>query len=114
MNNLDRLKLELNNKEYYTDEEYTQFLSENDLAYDGEYDKTTNQINLLYTVVDVLESVANDVDLMRKIETEFATTSDAVKHLNTRIDKIKERIHAILEEQDTEEYSSFSLFFTRG
>ena len=114
MNNLQRLKLELNNKEYFTDEEYTQFLSENDLAYDGEYDKTTNQTNLLYTVVDVLESVANDVDLMRKIETEFATTSDAVKHLNTRIDKIKERIHEILEEQDTEEYSSFSLFFTRG
>lgn len=114
MNNLSRLKLELNNKEYFTDEEYTQFLSENNLQHDTDYDKFTNQINLLWTVVDVLESVANDIDLMRKIETEFATTGDAVKHINTRIEKIKERIQELTIDEDDEEYSSFSLFFTRS
>lgn len=114
MNNLSRLKLELNNKEYFTDEEYTQFLNENELQHDSNYDKVTMQTNLLYTVVDVLESVANDIDLMRKIETEFATTSDAVKHLENRIDKIRLRIQEITIDEDDEEYSSFSLFFTRS
>ena len=111
MQNLDRLKLELNNKEYFTEEEYIQFLDENNLVHDGEYNKLTMQRNLLWTVVDILEAVANDVDLMRKIETEFATTTDAVKHINDRIERIKNRIQTIPDAE--EEYSNISLFFTR-
>ena len=111
MQNLERLKLELNNKEYFTDEEYIQFLDENNLNNLDEYNKSTNQRNLLWTVVDILESVANDVDLMRKVETEFATTSDAVKHINDRIERIKNRIQTIPDAE--EEYSNISLFFTR-
>ena len=111
MDNLDRLKLELNNKEYFTDEEYIQFLDENNLVHNEIYNKSTNQRNLLWTVVDILESVANDVDLMRKVETEFATTSDAVKHINDRIERIKNRIQTIPDAE--EEYSNISLFFTR-
>ena len=113
MNNLDRLKLELNNKEYFTDEEYIQFLDENNLVHDGEYNKSTSQRNLLWTVVDILESVANDVDLMRRIETEFSTTSEAVRHINDRIERIKNRIQTIPDGED-EEYSNISLFFTRN
>ena len=111
MQNLERLKLELNNKEYFTDEEYIQFLDENNLNNLAEYNKSTNQRNLLWTVVDILESVANDVDLMRRVETEFATTSDAVKHINDRIERIKNRIQTIPDAE--EEYSNISLFFTR-
>jgi DNA polymerase II small subunit/DNA polymerase delta subunit B len=111
MQNLDRLKLELNNKEYFTEDEYTTFLTENGLDPLVEYNKSTNQRNLLWTVVDILEAVANDVDLMRKVETEFATTSDAVKHINDRIERIKNRIQTIPDAE--EEYSNISLFFTR-
>jgi archaellum component FlaC len=111
MTNLERLKLELNNKEYFTDEEYITFLSENDLVDTEEYNKSNNQRDLLWTIVDILESVANDVDLMRKIETEFSTTSDAVKHINNRIEHIKNRIQTI--NNSEEEYSNISLFFTR-
>ncbi len=74
---LERLKLELNNKEYLTDTEYSQFLKENDfdVVIMPEYDKTTMQKALLYTVIDVLEVVSNDVDLMRRVETEFTNTN---------------------------------------
>ena len=111
MTNLERLKLELNNKEYFTDGEYTIFLEENNLNSADEYNKSTMQRELLWTVVDVLESLANDVDLMRKIKTEFTTTTEAVKFLNDRIERIKARIENLRD--DAEEYSSFQLLFTR-
>lgn len=108
---LDRLKLELAHKEYLTDEEYIIFLTENELTSTDEYNKSTMQKFLLFTVVDILEVVANDVDIMRKVETEFTTTSDAYKHLQGRIAQIKDRIAGIPDLE--EEYSPFSLMYTR-
>ncbi len=87
---LDRLKLELNNKDYFSDKEYIIYLEENDLKATDEYIKKDMQKDLLITVVDVLESVSNDVDLMRKItdgSTDF-TTSEAYKLLKKRIEDI--------------------------
>ncbi len=108
---IERLKLELNNKEYLTDTEYIQFLSENNLTPTTAYNKSTMQKSLLFTVIDILEVVSNDVDIMRKVETEFATTSDAYKHLQNRIQQIKDRIASI--PVPDEECSPFSLIFTR-
>ncbi|WP_455714123.1 hypothetical protein [Anaerosporobacter sp.] len=110
---LERLKLELSNKEYLADGEYTQFLKENgfDVIIMPDYDKATMQKELLFTVVDILEVVANDVDIMRKVETEFTTTSDAYKYLQERIQNIKDRIASIPDIE--EEYSPFSLMYTR-
>lgn len=108
---LERLKLELNNKEYLTDTEYIQFLSENELTSTETYNKATMQKSLLLTVLDVLEVVSNDVDIMRKVETEFATTSDAYKYLEKRIASIKDRISSIPDAE--EEYSPFTLMYTR-
>lgn len=113
MDILQRLKLELGNKDYFTDDEYTQFLKENgfDTIIMPEYDKSTMQKKLLYTVLDVLEAVSNDVDLMRKVETEFTTTSAAYKYLQERIQDVKDRITAIPDPE--EEYSPFSMIYTR-
>ena len=61
---LNRLKMELSNQEYFTDEQYIQFLTENNLSPTEEYDKPTMQKQLLFTVIDVLEAVTNDIDLM--------------------------------------------------
>ncbi|EPY6467482.1 hypothetical protein ACWO2F_001914 [Clostridium sporogenes] len=111
---LDRLKLELNNKDYFTDNEYTIYLEENDLIATDEYIKKDMQRDLLITVVDILESVSNDVDLMRKItdgSTDF-TTNEAYKLLRQRIEDIKQRIASI--PQTEEDYSNVSLLFTRG
>ena len=92
MTNLQRLKLALNNKKYFTDEEYTVFLIENDLVATDTYSKA-NEINLYKTVLTVLESISNDTDLMRKIDVEgITTTGQASQYLNTRIKEIKNKI----------------------
>lgn len=109
---LERLKLELAHKEYLTEEEYIIFLTENGLASTDKYNKSAMQKSLLFTVVDILEVVSNDVDIMRKVETEFTTTTDAYKHLQGRIAQIKDRIASIPEPE--EEYSPFSLMYTKS
>ena len=109
---IERLKLELANKEYLTDVEYTVFLTENDLVSSATYNKLTMLQPLLMTVIDIFEVVSNDVDIMRKVETEFSTTSDAYKHLQERIQSVKNRIASI--PIPDEEYSPFSLMYTRN
>ena len=109
---LDRLKLELSNQQYFADEQYKQFLSENDLTSETEYNKATMQKNLLNTVVDVLEAVAKDIDTMRTISTEFANIGEAYQYIELRIQQNKDKIAAIPDPE--EEISAFSLMFTRG
>lgn len=111
MNTLERLKLELANKEYMADTDYIVFLKENNLDETDTYNKATMQKQLLLTVLDVLEVVSNDVDIMRKVETEFTTTSDAYRYLEKRIAQIKDRIASLPIE---EEYSPFTLMYTRN
>ena len=108
---LDRLKMELSNQQYFPDEQYTQFLVENSLTPTDEYVKADMQKNLLLTVLDILEAVANDIDIMRSIETEFSTEGSAYKYINDRIQQVKDKIASIPEPE--EDYSCFSLMFTR-
>jgi len=111
---LERLKLELSNKDYFTDAEYTVFLSENGLLPTDNYNKQLHQRNLLYTCIDVLEAVSNDVDMMRKVsdDTTGLTTEQAYKYLVDRIDKIKNKIATL--PNDEVENNSFTLMFTRS
>ena len=108
---LQRLKLELSNQEYFTDTEYTQFLSENDLNATDEYIKSEMQRPLLFTVIDVLEAVANDVNRMSTISTEFSNISEAYRFIEARIDAVREKIAALPEPDD--KYTCFSLMYTR-
>ena len=108
---LDRLKMELSNQSYFSDEQYTQFLIENELSPDENYDKSTMQKQLLLTVLDVLEAIANDIDLMSTISTEFSNIGQAYKSIEIRIGQVKDKIAAIPEPD--EEYSCFSLMYTR-
>ena len=109
---LDRLKMELSNKQYFPDEQYTQFLTENSLTSTDEYDKQTMQKPLLFTVLDILEAVSNDIDVMRSIETEFSNEGSAYKYIADRIQQVKDKIASIPEPD--EEYSCFSLMYTDG
>ena len=108
---LDRLKMELSNQEYFSDEQYTQFLAENSLTPTDEYNKPTMQKQLLYTVLDILEAVSNDIDIMRSIETEFSNEGSAYKYIADRIQQVKDKIASIPEPE--EDYSCFSLMYTR-
>lgn len=108
---LQRLKMELSNQEYFSDEQYIQFLTENSLTPTDEYDKPTMQKQLLYTVIDVLEAVTNDIDLMTGISTEFSDIGQAYQFLEARIQQVKDKILVIPEPDD--EYNCFSLMYTR-
>ena len=108
---LDRLKMELSNQQYFSDEQYIQFLTENSLTQTDEYDKSTMQKSLLFTVVDVLEAVTNDIDLMTGISTEFSNIGQAYEFLEARIQQMKDKIAAIPDEN--EDYTCFSLMYTR-
>ena len=108
---LDRLRMELSNQSYFSDEQYIQFLTENSLTPTDEYDKPTMQKNLLYTVLDVLEAVTNDIDLMTGISTEFSNIGQAYEFLEARIQQVKDKIASIPEPE--EDYSCFSLMYTR-
>lgn len=111
MTNLERLKLELSNKSYYTDEEYSVFLNENNLVPTDTYNKINNEIDLLKTVVNILETLSNDVDLMRKIDSKDITSIDqASLYLSKRITSIENKI-LDLEEKKNGNSNTTYLFY---
>ena len=111
---IERLKLELSNKEYYTDAEYTVFLDENSLMPNIDYDKSTMQRNLLFTCTDIFQTLANDVDVMRKIDLVGITSTDsAITWIRQRIEDIKTRI-ATIEVEGAEDFTNVHMLFTRN
>lgn len=92
---LDRVKLQLNFKPYYSDDGLRIFIYENSLDPDATYDKDIDEKNMLKVVYEVLDTLANDISLFRKIETEFATEDQAYKYLQQRLKDLKGRIDSI-------------------
>ena len=112
--NLQRLKLELTNKAYYSDEEYKMFLEENKLDAEEYYNKDNDEIKLLNTVIAILETLANDVDLMRKIDTkDIVTVDQASKYLSQRIYNLKNRVMELEDSKKEYKGNINPLFFTR-
>lgn len=116
MTNLERLKLELANKKYFSDEEYSVFIRENNLDPAFEYQKTSDEIYLIKSVIAVLEAIANDTDLMMRIQTEMGATSDAYQWLSARLNRLNERVEKLVEEelQEYDEHCPFNLTMTRS
>ena len=109
---LQRFKIELNNKNYYDDDTFAMYLDENGLTATDTYDKTTMRKELYQTVYDVLNSLANNIDLFRSVETEFATTSEAYKYLAQRLNNIEATIISIPDStDDSEPDSMFNFMF---
>lgn len=108
----DRLMMELSNQQYLTEVQYKQYLIENNLDPTAEYNKTYMQKELLFTVIDILEAVQNDIDIMTDISTEFTDIGQAYEFLEQRVFNLKDKIAAIPDQE--EEYSAFSLMYTRG
>ena len=92
---LERFLMELNHKMYYSEAELRVILHENGLEACDTYDKNRHFRQLLCAVLDVLESLANNIDVFRTVETEFATTSEAYKYLERRIQRLQQRIDSI-------------------
>lgn len=110
----DRLLMELSNQQYLSETQYKQALAENNLTPESEFDKTTMYKSLLCTVLDILEYIANDIDVMSTIKNEFTSISEAYEWLNDRIQKIRNKIAAIPEDDIDAETNQFSLMYTHG
>lgn len=113
---LERLKLDLNNRSYFSDTEYAVFLSENSLNTTDNYVKSDMQSELIQTEIDIFNSLANDTDIMQKLEnTDFGSVSEAYKYVDDRINKLKIRLQDIQEaENKAYDDSPFFLMFTRN
>lgn len=94
----DRLMMELNHKQYYSEYELKVILHENGLNDCDFYDKNLHYRQLLCTVLEILESLSNNLDVFRTVETEFATTTEAYKYLERRIQRLQQRIDSIPDE----------------
>lgn len=108
---LDRLRMGLSNQSYFSDEQDIRFLTENSFVPTDEYDKPTMQKQLLFTIVDILEVVTNDIDIMNGISTEFSNIWQVYEFMEARIQQVKDKIVAIPEPE--EEYTCFSLMYIR-
>ena len=104
--NLERLKTELRADYLNNETEYEMFLQENDLNPSDTYDKTSMRKKLMQTTLDVLKAVMNDVNLYRKIETEFATTGGANSFFNKRIADLEREISYMPDNAEQEKNSS--------
>lgn len=111
MTNLMRLQLELNNQPYLQESDLCYLLEENGLDPEGDYTQS-NRLKLLYTVLVIFQILTNDIDLYRQIETEFATTSEAIQAINKRIVQIKAEISQI--EAENESATSCISYLFRG
>ena len=110
---LQRVKFELGHKQYYSDEEYSLIIYENHMNPEATYNKDTDQRNMLETVYAILQTLCNDLDVFRRIETEFSTEDQAYKYLHLRLQDIQNRIDSI-PDPEAEETSNVSyMYFNR-
>ena len=100
---LERFKVEIG-KAYFADDVYEMYLSENNLIPSATYNKNTMQRDLLLTLLDCLQALANDIDLYRRTNTEFSDTSEAFQNLRDRILDVEQRINALGEPNSVVSY----------
>lgn len=112
---LQRLKLELGNREYFPDDQYIALLEENDLNSNIMYRKEAHQTPLLRTAIDVLEACANDTDVMMNITTEMGSTSAAYNWLMDRIEYLKDKLKDLknADQCEFDPYDPFSIMISR-
>lgn len=111
MTNLDRLKFYMNNKSYFTDEQYSQLLEESGLDALEEYDFVNDKIDMLETVYSVLQCLANDIDNFRRIETEFVTTTAAEQYIEKRMLALRKEIERQEDLENSDGHTSSTGYF---
>lgn len=111
--NYERLLIELNNKEYYDKATYIKLLNENSLDAEAIYNKNTDHAQLLETAYAVLYTLYNNIDLFRKIETEFVTQSEAASALQIRLTNLRKEINRVKSDMKYEESDFTFIYYTR-
>ena len=111
--NYERLLVELNNRMYYDESVYKKFLSENRLDAEELYDKNTDHAQLLETVYSIIQTLYNNIDVFRKIETEFVTQGEAASALQNRLKNLRTEIERVKAEMHYDDSDFSFMFFTR-
>lgn len=111
--NYERLLVELNNRMYYEKETYEKFLNENGLIAEETFDKNTDHAQLLETVYSILQTLLSNIDMYRKIETEFVTTGQAATALQNRLKSLRAEIDRIKAEMHYNDSDFSFMYFTR-
>ena len=111
--NYDRLMVELNNRQYYPKEVYENFLNENSLDAYETFDKNTDHAKLLETVYSILQTLLSNIDMYRKIETEFVTSGEAATSLRNRLKDLRAEINRIKAEMHYADSDFTFMYYTR-
>ncbi len=109
----DRLMVELNNREYYPKETYEKFLNENGLIAEDTFDKNTDHAQLLETVYSILQTLLSNLDMYRRVETEFVTSGEAATSLRNRLKDLRAEINRIKAEMHYQDSDFSFMYFTR-
>ena len=111
--NYDRLLVELNNSMYYPQETYEKFLNENGLLAEETFDKNTDHAQLLETVYSILQTLLSNIDMYRKVETEFATVGEAATSLRNRLKDLRAEINRIKADMHYKDSDFSFMYYTR-
>lgn len=111
--NFERLMVELNNRQYYPKEVYENFLNENGLDAYETFDKNTDHAKLLETVYSILQTLLSNIDMYRKIETEFVTSGEAAASLRSRLKDLRAEINRIKAEMHYADSDFTFMYYTR-
>ena len=100
MNNLERFKFNINEKQYFSTPEKTEQIYENLLEENGldpaeDYDKDNDEIPMLEAVYSLLQMLANNIEIFQKVETEFSSTTAAYQFLQKRLADLRAEIDRI-------------------
>ncbi|WP_042346089.1 hypothetical protein [Bacillus massiliigorillae] len=113
MNNLERLKLEVQGITL-TDEELTIYIQENNLEPSIIYNPQSKEdkLSIYNTALSILESIANNPQLMKTIKYKDTTLDSFHDTLMARIDQLERKVREMKTNFDREDVSSntFMLF----
>lgn len=112
--NYNRLLMELNNRMYYDKYTYMKLLNENGLDPEENYDKNTDHAKLLETVYSILQTLYNNIDVFRKVETEFTTVGEAASALQARLKTLRAEIDRVKAEMNYQDSDFTFMFYTRA
>ncbi|MGG3892457.1 hypothetical protein [Geobacillus stearothermophilus] len=111
MTNLQRLMLETKGIDL-DQNELAVYLEENGLKAHDEYNpaSATNKRNIYKTALSILESIANNVQLMKNYKHEDMTVTDFHENLLNRIDQLERKIRSMKTDEENQQGNVFMLF----
>ena len=111
MNNLQRLEMETQGITM-THEEMAVYLAENGLRHYDDYNPESNKAKraIYSTALSVLESVANNPELMKDIKQDDMSISAFHENLMSRIDQLDRKIRSMPSTDNQSDSSFFMLF----